>query len=256
MTQDPSDPPLPPAPAEGSDSDSDEDKEMRRLPNHIKWPEYDRWGKRIRRGKTGYLRPPYIDATMWSVNFTRKARAEAFLEYRDELLKAASRKSSSSSSSADPAPAVPAVPARGDDPACGNAPGSPLPQHTMVEFCCGEESLLGRKEIAKDCRAIRVTEKNDVTTRSGAKFAFNAVRTAGAGLLWASLPCTGGCPWQNVNMKLSDEVSDRVMDLRRQCQQIWYTFERAALLLHHQGDVWPSSGPRCAFTGNGGRSRR
>ena len=48
------------------------------------------------------------------------------------------------------------------------------------------------------CEHIRLTVKEDVTTPEGRNLAIRAVR-ANNTLLWPSMPCTGGSPWQEIN---------------------------------------------------------
>ena len=65
---------------------------------------------------------------------------------------------------------------------------------TLVEFCCGPNSVLGTPSKASTgCSVIRLTEDDDVTTKSGLDKAKKAVKQKPV-LLWASMPCTGGCP--------------------------------------------------------------
>ena len=45
---------------------------------------------------------------------------------------------------------------------------------------------------------VRITEKDDATTQQGLDKAMKAI-TGENTLLWISIPCTGGCSWQNVN---------------------------------------------------------
>ena len=89
-------------------------------------------------------------------------------------------------------------------------PCSP-PQHDEVlrdvfEYCCGEESLMGQPtQHSKGCNVVRLTEARDMTTESGLQLACNKADESMAKghdiLLWSSMPCTGGSPWQNVNKK-------------------------------------------------------
>ena len=87
----------------------------------------------------------------------------------------------------------------------------------IVEFCCAEDSKLGEKRNAsKGCYTIRVTEKDDATKQSTIKRLCKDLRpllcdeggcTAQSRplLIWASLPCTGGCSWQHINILTNSE---------------------------------------------------
>ena len=82
----------------------------------------------------------------------------------------------------------------------------------IVEFCCAEDSKLGEKRNAsKGCYTIRVTEKDDATKQSTIKRLCKDLRhllcddggyeaQSRPLLIWASLPCTGGCSWQHINI--------------------------------------------------------
>ena len=49
---------------------------------------------------------------------------------------------------------------------------------------------------------VRLTQDIDMTTPSGLQYALNFVSEFdGPIALWASLPCTGGSPWQYVSEK-------------------------------------------------------
>ena len=80
----------------------------------------------------------------------------------------------------------------------------------MVEFCCSPESTLGQaREASKHCHVVRVTEADDATKSKTIQALVSKIHTLcdeGGGtskplLLFASLPCTGGCPWQRINVE-------------------------------------------------------
>jgi len=53
-----------------------------------------------------------------------------------------------------------------------------------------------------ECLVVRLTQDIDMTTPSGLQYGLNIVREFdGPIALWASIPCTGGSPWQYVNEK-------------------------------------------------------
>jgi hypothetical protein len=70
---------------------------------------------------------------------------------------------------------------------------------TLIEFCCGDDSLLGRRRPwSYGCRIVRVTEELDA--RSMASFTLlSRVTQCKPCLWWISMPCTGGTPWTHIN---------------------------------------------------------
>jgi hypothetical protein len=70
----------------------------------------------------------------------------------------------------------------------------------IVEVCCGDDSVLCRAtRSSKGCHATRITREIDFLTQAGVDAVFKATigpRT----VIWLSMPCIGGCPWQYVNI--------------------------------------------------------
>ena len=129
----------------------------------------------------------------------------------------------------------------------GNRPPPTWPSRRLVEFCCGPDSLLGQPgPCTRGCEVIRLTEKDDVTTPSGLARALEAVEYPGV-FLWASMPCTGGSPWQHINRHRPGVAAkiDRHWELAR---RIWGAFALVAKkALENGGYVaieWPAS---CAY---------
>ena len=84
------------------------------------------------------------------------------------------------------------------------------PQRILIEVCCGPNSKLGdtsrRHAKGPGCIVIRITEQDDITSPKTRKRVIDQVndvlRKHGPSvkiLVWASIPCTGGSPWQRVN---------------------------------------------------------
>ena len=70
---------------------------------------------------------------------------------------------------------------------------------TIVEYCCGSNSRLGKRYAAsKGCRVIRITQGLNATSIEG-KFLASKGCVSKSGLLFASIPCTGGCPFNHFN---------------------------------------------------------
>ena len=97
----------------------------------------------------------------------------------------------------------------------------------IVEFCTSENSQIGDKRYTKDgCSVTRCSLKDSVTTNKGLKRALDGVRKPKC-LLWASMPCIGGSPWQHINrhksgglMKLDAHIKD--------WYKIWTCFQAVA----------------------------
>ena len=82
--------------------------------------------------------------------------------------------------------------------------GGDFPRRLFLEFCCGPDSKLCNPMYIDDgtCDAVRLTRDIDMTTPEGLNFAIHHVGACeGPITLWASIPCTGGSPWQYVNEK-------------------------------------------------------
>ena len=82
------------------------------------------------------------------------------------------------------------------------------PQRILIEVCCGPNSKLGdtSRKQAKGCIVFRITEQDDITSPKTRKritdLVNDVLRKHGPKvrvLVWASIPCTGGSPWQRVN---------------------------------------------------------
>ena len=80
----------------------------------------------------------------------------------------------------------------------------------LCEFCCSDDSKLGDKSRlpAFGCKVLRVTERQNALVADTLKWVFDEVqlfrknvksKTPPCVMLHASLPCTGGCPWNNIN---------------------------------------------------------
>ena len=99
----------------------------------------------------------------------------------------------------------------------------------LVEFCCEEESVLGRPGIAKDCEVIRLTIENDLRTKAGLEAAMAAVDTDLPCLLWASIPCDGGSPIHYLSKDWDTEAfQDKLNAKRADAKRMWYNFVKTA----------------------------
>ena len=78
-------------------------------------------------------------------------------------------------------------------------------EHTrkVVEFCCLRNSRVGQL-CPKQCQIHRLTIDNNLRSNQGLKEAFRAISNNKIPtLLWASIPCTGGCPYVLTHIALA-----------------------------------------------------
>ena len=103
----------------------------------------------------------------------------------------------------------------------------------MIEFCCGDDSLMGSAAASgPECHVIRVTRRNDVTTKPGSAFVDKALalaqNTVGKNVLvWASIPCTGGTSWTHINALKGDQTRLKIAARRREFRRIWASFVKS-----------------------------
>ena len=105
--------------------------------------------------------------------------------------------------------------------------------------------------IGKRCptgsKVVRLTIDDDVTTTNGMDKARDAVRKGGKStLLWAAIPCTGGSPWQHVNLaKCGPKTRAKIFNHRRTFLKIWKSSEVVAEECINLGGKiaieWPTS---------------
>ena len=102
-------------------------------------------------------------------------------------------------------------------------PHTPRPtdcNRILVEFCCDEDCKLGQaRHASRGCQVLRVTEKHDATKMSTIRKLVRQIHQLcdeGGGrkelLIWASLPCTGGCSWQRISEAPNPEKVQRHRD--------------------------------------------
>ena len=87
-----------------------------------------------------------------------------------------------------------------------------LYDRVILEVGCGPNSLIGRfpGNNSKGCRVVRITEAEDVCSARGLSLALAAIadsakHCSGNLLVWVSLPCTGGCPWQRMEAEHGEQ---------------------------------------------------
>jgi hypothetical protein len=84
-----------------------------------------------------------------------------------------------------------------------------------------------------------------MTSKSGMAKAMAALRSAGSSvMLWGSLPCTGGCPWQRLNASRGPETEAKIRAHWALFELLWVSFEELATACLAQGGCvsleWPS----------------
>ena len=145
--------------------------------------------------------------------------------------------------------------ARGRERGIRGATPEALPQlkpvkQRIVEFCCGADSLMGNvTPETHGCETIRLTIEDDLRTQEGLETALRAVDAPNGVLLWAAIPCTGGCAWNALNAKRGSEATrEKIRGHRVYFWAIWHNFEKVAEATIAKGGYiaigWPSS---CAY---------
>jgi hypothetical protein len=73
--------------------------------------------------------------------------------------------------------------------------------YTMIEYCAFLDSLLSdRKYHLGLCRTVCINDEIDGRSHKSADLCSNINRQdRNKVVLWGSLPCTGGCPWNHIN---------------------------------------------------------
>ena len=82
----------------------------------------------------------------------------------------------------------------------------------ILELCTGHNSRIGRSHSwSEGCLVVRITVDDDLTSKSGIDKAISIIaQYSGLPiLLWVSIPCTGGSPWQRINRKRGGKHNSR-----------------------------------------------
>jgi hypothetical protein len=101
-------------------------------------------------------------------------------------------------------------------------------KRVLIEYCCEEDSQLGKKwPEARNREVLRLTASIDLTTKVGVDFVRKKIRQWPNAniLLWSSIPCTGGPTWQYVNeaiwtRKLKSNNSDTRQKAREKMREL------------------------------------
>ena len=124
----------------------------------------------------------------------------------------------------------------------------------LIEVCCGPRSKLGdsRYRDNGDCRVVRITILDDFRLDTGLAKAMNAIDEfhgpPSAILAWISLPCTGGCAWQHVNLIKVKDHKVRMRELFKEFQLLFVNVKVFTQKLSDVGAHFAYEWPRgCAF---------
>jgi hypothetical protein len=100
----------------------------------------------------------------------------------------------------------------------------------IIEWCCGRDSMLGESsKRSSGCEVVRLTIDDDLRTSEGLQKAIQILQDCPRGrtLLWSSMPCAGGSPWQTPNVAMGEglgKIEGRWKDLRL----LWNNFDLMA----------------------------
>ena len=142
----------------------------------------------------------------------------------------------------------------------GSSPDVPMPAYPctrshpkrlIVELCTSLNSRIGqRTSSSKGCEVVRVTIDDDLTTDVGLEKALDAVRAfVGPNILvWISIPCTGGSPWQRINVAKSERARWLVEGHYRLFRALWNNVKKVATYVNKLGGYIAIEWPKlCAY---------
>jgi hypothetical protein len=80
----------------------------------------------------------------------------------------------------------------------------------LIEICTSGDSVLGQiTRHSKGCRVTRITQEIDFLSTAGLELSCKFI-TGPRCVVWFSLPCVGGCPWQFVNIQKGPNAERRI----------------------------------------------
>ena len=162
---------------------------------------------RVKR-KYNSARPPGIDPGVWvnKKEVPDNAKRGLLRKYKDAINKANMAVSS------------------------GRTTAAPIStvERRIVEFCCSSESKIGDQANHGDhkCHVVRITEKEDGTSRKGKRYAIKACKGRNPTLLWSSIPCVAGCRYNiDINRHKSEEAWKRWESQYQEFRKLLETLE-------------------------------
>ena len=121
----------------------------------------------------------------------------------------------------------------------------------ILEFCCGGESRLGQEQYQRDgCVVFRLTEQHDMSSQKGLQYAIGIARRHPGCFLWASLPCTGGCGYWEINKKYETAWAKRELhiELYIKLRDNWVALAEVVMQVGGElGWEWPTG---CSLWGD------
>jgi hypothetical protein len=119
-----------------------------------------------------------------------------------------------------------------------------------IEWCCGRNSMLGKSsKHSSGGKVVRLTIDDDLRTSEGLQKAIRVLQDCPRGrtLLWSSMPCAGGSPWQTLNAATGEGLG-KIEGRWRDFRLLWSNFEfMARAVMDVGGEVvieWPE---RCKY---------
>ena len=134
----------------------------------------------------------------------------------------------------------------------------------MIEYCCSENSKLGEenRKHAKGCKVIRVTKDDDATrgecitktVKKVEEFMKSNPKEKTDLMIYISLPCTGGCPWNNVN-KESPNGRERIKEHQKLFKRLFKGYSKdlktCVIVYRMPPQYFYSNCQPCVNTGSG-----
>jgi RNA:NAD 2'-phosphotransferase (TPT1/KptA family) len=119
----------------------------------------------------------------------------------------------------------------------------------IIEYCCSPESKIGEHtRWSNKCLVYRITEQDDATKDSTISKIKDIIHNSLVPvLLFASMPCTGGSPWQNINAK-KPGGQRRILNHKTLFNKLWNNFEVLCGEIHDRGHHIAIEWPRaCSY---------
>ena len=132
--------------------------------------------------------------------------------------------------------------------------GDMAQSRTFVHACCETGSLLSRPTVSSiGCKMVDITKEDDFTDKHGTDMAIKGI-IGPRDTLFFSSPCTGGSPWQRINLlRGGDRMLVKLKGHWKLFKQLWASFEIVAAHAISVGArifvEWPRG---CAYWGDKG----
>ena len=82
---------------------------------------------------------------------------------------------------------------------------------------------------------LRFTKDIDVLSKEGQRRLFHACKTEPYPMLCGAIPCTGGSPWQHINVLRG--AGDKIAKHQELAKKMWQVFARAGHIVRARGGV-------------------